>query len=228
MPSPLPSSFTRWLICFGLLAVGSISVHRARANDPPAPPITVEFWIAELSVPAMRGFGLDANSPGNTHGNLGLADMFLFPEKMPPAVAKDLARFLDYLRARGVASMIAKPKLIVPSGTQGSMTIGDLKLDVTPTLQDGETIRVRHQLDIRKPLPATNDLQQASLTVVSTCSTVEVARGRAVLACPCISGGAGGSSPDKLLLVMLRATIGEPAAAESNVVPKSADRDVTR
>jgi hypothetical protein len=169
----------------------------------------------------MRGFGIDINGPAKAHAGIGLAEMFTSPQKMPPLVAKDLPRFLDYLRARQVASVIAQPKLVIPSGAKGSMTIGNLQLDVTPTLQDSGTIQVRHQLDIREPLPVAKDVQRAGASVVGTCSTIDVDSGKAVLACPCISGGASGSAPDKLLLVMLRATKGEAAAAEATSIANS-------
>ena len=229
---------TRWLFFCAALIGFTHPPATAQGDESTtvtdSPPITVELWVAELSVPALKGMGLDTNNAQlKPDADASLLEMFQSPKKMPPAIAGNLVQVLDFLKDRKAAHIVAQPKLMTCSGQPASLDVGLMKMGATPTFMDDGKIRVECRLEISKLTKTVDPVTKTPgrQTFRMDCA-VGVESGKAVLCGPAIPtvGDNEKVSGDKFKIVVLRATtagdaLGAQATADRKgtyveVVPK--------
>jgi hypothetical protein len=195
--------------------VAAVAVEPAIA---PPPSVAVELWVAELSVPALHGFHIDTpHDQPKENSDASLLEMFQTPKKMHPKFADNLVQTLDFLKARKAADFLAQPKLMTRSGQPASLAVGSLKFEATPTIKDDGTIRVSYKVEISKKDPKLTDTITGApgwRTFSNACAIDDLEPSKAVLVVPAVPWNAfgepsPGKAPDKMLVVVLRASPAE-------------------
>lgn len=164
----------------------------------PAPaakqPVEVKFWVVEVSTTKLRNLGFDWQALEKN------------PNTDDPS--KQLGFFLA-LEQNNLARILAKPMIATVSGRQATLAIEPaLKVEVTPTVVDGQTIALDYRLERDIPVQAGSPETKGRFV---TASATEVASGKVTLLSEtnCQERRTDGKPNDTKLLVFAQATIGK-------------------
>ena len=213
-----------WLFFCAALVGFTQPLVIVRGEEPAAaasPPITVELWVAELSVPALEGMGFDTNnSQLKPDADVSLLEMFQSPKKMSPAIAGNLVQVLEFLKTKKFARILAEPMLTSRSGQPASLAVGPLRFDATPAIKDDGKIRVSYKVEISTKDPKLTDTVTGvpgwrTFRIDSKIDDIEPSQ--AAIVAPAVPWNAfgepsPGKTTDKMLIVVLRASPTEGTA----------------
>lgn len=190
MPTKLSASRACWLSFCATIFVALASpplglgqeyveiAGRTAADLSSSKKITVHLWVVEVDTDKLRNLGFEwsqikARNETTTRSVSSIGD--LADAVSAAGDLRGFQRFLKALEQNNLARTLSQPTITTLSGRPASLAVGELQLDVTPTVIDDNRVQLQYRIEVGRETPPT-----ASTPFIAG-STIEAEAGK-----PCL------------------------------------------